>query len=94
MTETFEVRIRGQVFKLKSQVSSEYVRELAQYVNDVMGQVAQESYIASSERTAIMAALKIADDFLQHQRLVSRQTEVAKEKISSLIAHSDQLLKG
>jgi cell division protein ZapA (FtsZ GTPase activity inhibitor) len=94
MSETFEVRIRGQVFKLKSQASGEYVRELTEYVNEVMGQVAQESYIASSERTAIMAALKIADDFLQHQRSVARQTEVAKEKISGLIARSDQLLNG
>ncbi|MBF0438644.1 MAG: cell division protein ZapA [Magnetococcales bacterium] len=94
MSESIEIRIRGQAFKLKSQGSGEYVRELAQYVNDVMAQMSQGSQAASNERTAIMAALRIADDFLQHRRLVTLQTETANEKISNLIAQSDQLLKG
>ncbi len=94
MSESIEVRVRGQLFKLKSQASGEYVRELAQYVNDVMGQVSQESYSVTAERTAIMAALRIADDFLQHQRLVKMQMETANEKIGKLIIQSDQLLKG
>ncbi|MBF0627065.1 MAG: cell division protein ZapA [Magnetococcales bacterium] len=94
MSETFEVRIRGQVFKLKSRTSGDYVRELAHYVDETMGQVAQESYTASSERTAIMGALKIADDFLQYQRRTTAQSEEAHKKISGLIAQSDQLLKG
>lgn len=92
MAESIEVRIRGQVFKLKSKVSGDYIRELAQYVKDVMGQVTQESHVATGERTAIMAALMIADEFLQYKRLVTVQTETANEKISSLIAKSDQLL--
>lgn len=94
MSDSIEVRIRGQVFKLKSQASGEYVRELARYVNDVMGQVAQESHAVPTERTAIMAALRIADDFLQHRRVVSMRTEAATERISGLITRSDQLLKG
>lgn len=94
MSESIEVRIRGQVFKLKAQASGEYVRELAEYVNGVMSQVAQESHAASAERVAIMGALRIADDFLQHRRLMNLQTQTANEKISRLIADSDQLLKG
>ncbi|MBF0614057.1 MAG: cell division protein ZapA [Magnetococcales bacterium] len=94
MAETFEVRIRGQVFKLKSQASGEYVRELAQYVNEVMAQVSQESQIITGDRVAIMAALKIADDFKQHQRQTAKQTEVAQAKISGMIAQSDRLLQG
>ncbi|MBF0125901.1 MAG: cell division protein ZapA [Magnetococcales bacterium] len=94
MSESIEVRIRGQIFKLKSQASGEYVRELAQYVNDTMGQVAQEAQFASTERTAIMAAIRIADDFLQHRRMTGLQMASATEKIGNLIARGDQLLKG
>ncbi|MBF0263078.1 MAG: cell division protein ZapA [Magnetococcales bacterium] len=94
MTATHEVRIQGQLFKLKSQASGDYVRELARHVNDIMDQVARESHVASVERTAIMTALKIADEHLQLKRAMAQQTESANEKISGLIAASDLLLKG
>lgn len=97
MSESIEIRIRGHVFKLKSKASGEYVRELAQYVNDMIGQVPQESHVASSERTAMMAALRIADEYLQHRRFAALQTDAANaniEKISRLIVSTDQLLKG
>lgn len=94
MSESIEVRIRGQHFKLKSQGSGEYVRELAQYVNEIMGRVAQEAHLASTERIAIMAAIRIADDYLLYRRQMSQQMHGATEKISRLIDTSDQLLQG
>ncbi|MEO5345420.1 MAG: cell division protein ZapA [Magnetococcus sp. YQC-9] len=94
MTTTHEIRIQGRLFKLKSQVSGEYLQELARYVNEIMDQVARESHVASVERSAIMAALKIADEHWQLKRTMARQTESANEKISGMIAASDRLLKG
>lgn len=59
-----EVTILGRKITLKAQSNEEYIREVAQYVDEKMEE-AQGGGSASSLNVAIMAALNIADDYFK-----------------------------
>lgn len=88
-----EVRINGQVFKLRTDVGTEYVQNLAAYVEGVMREVARQGSSPASDRVAIMAALQIADSLFQLQRQMKGKAQVAHDKLNALITASDQLLE-
>ena len=91
MSDFIEVRIYGQLFKLRAGTEKEYVRELAHYVDDAMKMASKQSRAVSSERVAIMAALNIADTLFQHKRQSADKTEAVDERINKLVAQSDRL---
>ena len=94
MSDFIEVRIHGQLFKLRAGEEKEYVRELAAYVDNVMQTLAKQSNTISTERLAIMAALNVTDTLFQQTRRAEGVVKTADERITRLITLSDQLLGG
>ncbi|MEO5341316.1 MAG: cell division protein ZapA [Magnetococcus sp. MYC-9] len=92
MSEFIEVRIHGQLFKLRAGTEQVYVRELAAYVDDVMQTISRQSNTVSTERIAIMAALNVADTLFQLQRRTRGDAKVVDERITRLVTLSDRLL--
>ena len=64
MSEKVEVTILGKKLALRADGNEEYVREVAQYVDDKMEQ-AKEMSQTSSLNVAILAAMNIADDYFK-----------------------------
>ncbi|MBF0144112.1 MAG: cell division protein ZapA [Magnetococcales bacterium] len=93
MQQSTEVRIKGQLFKLRSGAGPAYVADLASFVEGVIDDMSRQSGSGSSDRVAIMAALKIADGYLQLRRQVEHWERTAGNTMSRLIAASDELLE-
>ncbi|MBF0623255.1 MAG: cell division protein ZapA [Magnetococcales bacterium] len=93
MSESVEVKIHGQTFKLRTEAGKDYIRELAEYVDGVMGKMAQYSNSPASDRLAIMAALRIADTLFQVQREPQGRTATDERRLRDLISAADRLLE-
>lgn len=93
MSEFIEVRIYGQLFRLRAGSEREYVRELANYVDGAMRTASKQSKAVSSERVAIMAALNIADTLFQQKQQAAAEAGAVDERINRLVAISDRLLE-
>lgn len=94
MDPFLDVTIQGQTFRLKATSGKDYVTELASYVEGVMEEVRRHSGTPASHRIAVMAALQIADNLFQLRRQREGEAQSANQKVSNLIARSDQLLNG
>lgn len=94
MSEFIEVRIHGQLFRLRAGEDKAHVQELAAYVDTVMQTLARQSTTVSTERLAIMAAINVADTLFQQQRRTAEAGKAADERMTRLITLSDRLLGG
>lgn len=94
MSDFIEVRIHGQLFKLRAGEEKARVQELAAYVDSVMQTLARQSATISTERLAIMAAINIADSLFQQQGQMEKMVKAADERMTRLITLSDHLLGG
>ncbi|MBF0401566.1 MAG: cell division protein ZapA [Magnetococcales bacterium] len=92
MSDFIEVRIHGQLFRLRAGTEEAYVRSLAAYVDDVMKTISRQSNTVSTERLAIMAALNVTDTLFQQQRRAEGDTKAVHERITRLVTLSDRLL--
>ncbi|MGH9430270.1 MAG: cell division protein ZapA [Terriglobia bacterium] len=63
--ETIHVVIYDQEYNLRGQLDPEYIRKLARYVDEKMRSVAARTQTVDSLRTAILAAMNIADEYHQ-----------------------------
>ncbi len=93
MSDFIEVRIHGQLFKLRAGTEKEYVQELAGYVDHAMESAFKNSKSASTERVAIMAALNIADTLFQQRRQIEMETKSVDERINRLVTQGGRLLE-
>lgn len=92
MSDFIEVRIHGQLFRLRAGTEEAYVRSLAAHVDDVMKTIARQSNTVSTERIAIMAALNVTDTLFQQNRRAESSAKAVDERITRLITLSDRLL--
>lgn len=85
-TESVTVTIFGKSYTLKGGDDSDYVQEVAAFVNERMNEVAKSSAVTSTAKVAILAAVNIADElFREQQRRL--QTMATLEDRSDQIAH-------
>jgi cell division protein ZapA len=93
--EATEVKIFGQAYRLRSDGSGERLRELAAIVDGKMREVADTTGTADTLKVAIMAALNIADDYLQARHgidpEIGREDEARLRRMVSLL---DEALAG
>jgi len=66
--ESVTVTIFGKEYTLKGGADSEYVQEIAAFVDERMNEVARNSTVASTARVAILAAVNIADELFREQQ--------------------------
>ncbi|MDW8412920.1 MAG: cell division protein ZapA [Acidobacteriota bacterium] len=56
------MKIYNQTYQIRGESNADYIRELAEYVDKRMKEVAEETMTADSLRVAILTALNIADE--------------------------------
>ena len=78
------MEIFGQRYPLRSEAPEEYVREVAQLVDQTMRRVAERIGPAPSTQVAVMAALYIADEYIKNEREIERIRKRLKEKVERL----------
>jgi len=77
-----EVQILGRKLQLAHDGNEEYIREIAEFVNDKMEQIQAESQSTTTLNVAILTALDIADEFFKQ---VGRHREVCEKIDKSCI---------
>ena len=71
-----EVQILGRKIRLAHDGNEEYVREIAEYVNDKMEKIQAEAKSTTTLNVAILTALDVADDFFKQ---VGRHREICEK---------------
>ncbi|OGF97745.1 MAG: hypothetical protein A2Z06_03360 [Candidatus Glassbacteria bacterium RBG_16_58_8] len=63
--KTTKVNIFGEELGIKSEASAEYTRQVAEYVDQAMKQVAKTTHLTDIHRIAILAAMSITNEYFQ-----------------------------
>lgn len=93
MTKTIEVEVYGQRFSLQGEADESYFHELAKYVDEQMRTLAQNMKTSTPTKLATLAAINIADQLFQQQRL-QRDGEIEVERLTqSMLEHIDHQLE-
>ncbi len=94
MSHSIEVKIQGDTYRLRAEADENYVRELAEYVDEVMRSTAggMDMRTRARDRVATMAAIQIADSYFQAKKKLESQQQVDEQRIQNLILKADQLL--
>jgi len=85
---TIKVEIYDQAYTVRSDGDPEYLKQLAEYVDQRMREISSGTLTVDSRKVAILAALYIADEL--HQ--LRRQTEQADEQLATRSAECSELL--
>jgi cell division protein ZapA len=93
-TETGNVRVEiyDQTYHLRGS-DSEYISELAQYVDTKMRLIAQQAATVDSLRLAVLAALNIADELHVLQRRYESVASDYNERAGHLAGALDEVLQ-
>jgi cell division protein ZapA len=73
-----EVRIYNRTYNVLSSNDPDYVRELAQFVDERMREVSEQTPTVDTMKVAILAALNIADEYFA----AKGELQVLKERVS------------
>jgi len=85
------VKIYKQTYQVRSGDDPEYIKRLAQYVDETMTEVFESTSSVDSIKVAVLAALNIADDYFSTQDELNRLEEAVSEKSEKLITLLDPL---
>jgi cell division protein ZapA len=78
------VRIAGEEHTIRANVEPEYTKKCARLVDDRIHEIRSKSGLIESHKAAILAALSIADEFLQAQEDAKRARQDAAHHASRL----------
>jgi cell division protein ZapA (FtsZ GTPase activity inhibitor) len=93
MSNAVDIRILGQNIRLRTEMGEAYARKLASHVEGVMRNIQRNTQNPSSDRTAIMAALHIADELFQLKKQAAQDHQIRLRTYQRLIKASDNPLK-
>jgi cell division protein ZapA len=85
---TIKVEIYDQAYTVRSDGDPEYLRQLAEYVDQRMREISSGTLTVDSRKVAILAALYIADEL--HQ--LRKSHEQADEQLATRSAECSELL--
>jgi cell division protein ZapA len=78
------VRIAGEEHTIRANVEPEYTRKCARLVDDRIHEIRAKSGLIEGHKAAILAALSIADEFLQAQEEARHAREEAAGRATQL----------
>ncbi len=82
------VSIYDQEYNMRGQLDPEYLRALARFVDEKMRSIAARTHTVDSLRTAVLAAMNIADDY---HRLLAKY-EAATRQMDEKVGECNQVL--
>src|SRR5436190_8913341 len=90
---TIKVEIYDQAYTVRSDGDPEYLRELAEYVDQRMREISSGTLTVDSRKVAILAALYIADELHQMRKLHEQADEQLAARSIECSDMLDRLLK-
>ncbi len=87
------VEIYDQPYHIKGSIESEYIREVAAYVDKKMREISATSKTADSVKVAVLAALNIADELFQAKAESRKFDSIIFDKSLECSRLLDQVLK-
>lgn len=88
------VNILGQTYNIKGDAPSEYIMQLADYVNEKVEEVSRNISSANSLQLAILVSLNIADEYFQIRKINTGIEGAVEEKAKEIISLLDEGLIG
>ncbi len=82
---TFEVKILGQRYKMRSDEGEEYLTDLAQFVNEKINEVQESTKTVATHNLAILAALNIADNLFKLREQESQAKKEVRERVRRIL---------
>lgn len=67
-SKSTRVQIFGSEYHVRADDDPEYIRNVAEFVDAKMRQIAEEQNLVSSTKVAILAAIHVADELFQERR--------------------------
>jgi cell division protein ZapA len=92
-SQTVEVKIYNQTYNIRGDGNSDYLMQLAEYVDRRMKEVSAGTLTADSLRVAILAALNIADELHKMRRKLELLDSALTERSAECSELLDSLLK-
>lgn len=91
MTKTIEVEIYGQRYVLKGEADEDYLKRLCAYVDEQMRSVARGMKTATLAKLAVLAAINIAHQLFQSERLREQgEADVERRAVSLMESIEEQ----
>ncbi len=94
-SKTITVNIYGQDYMLKSAGDEEYIKKIAQIVQDRMQEIEDTGLDSNSQqlKIAVLAAMNIADELLQSEDKKNKLITKIETKGNSFIEYIDDRIK-
>ena len=92
-SETIKVEIYDQAYTVRSDGDPEYLRQLAEYVDQRMREISSGTLTVDSRKVAILAALYIADELHQLRKAHEQADEQLATRSTECSELLDRLLK-
>jgi cell division protein ZapA len=89
----FKIRIQNQDYFLQGDENEEDVLRLAQYVNDKLKEVEENTGGLSEKKAAILAALNIAGEYFQILRQRDELLSNIRERTQALVQTIDSAIR-
>src|SRR4026208_2082664 len=90
---TIKVEIYDQAYTVRSDGDPEYLKQLADYVDERMREISSGTLTVDSRKVAILAALYIADELHRLQKIHDQADEQLATRSSECSEMLDRLLK-
>lgn len=91
-SHTTEVEIFGSVYNVRGAEDGEYLQELAGVVDRKMHEIAGQVKTVDTAKIAILAALNLADELFQAQRLQDGERVEIQERVVALTGELNEAL--
>jgi cell division protein ZapA len=82
---TFDVKILGQRYKIRSDEGEEYINSLANYVNDQIGEVQKTTKTVATHNLAILTAMNIADNLFKANKRKDQIKKEVRERVRRIL---------
>lgn len=92
-TPTIRVEIYNQTYNIRSDGDSEYITQLAEFVDSRMREISSGTLTVDSLKVAILAALHIADELHRLKRLHEQSDSQLASRSAECAEMLDRLLK-
>jgi cell division protein ZapA len=92
-TPTIRVEIYNQTYNIRSDGDSEYITQLAEFVDNRMREISSGTLTVDSLKVAILAALHIADELHRLKRLHDQADAQLASRSAECAEMLDRLLK-
>ena len=93
MERFVEVNILGHDYTVKTDAETEYIQEIASYVDKKMSEIVRNTKTVSTLNVAVLAALHIADEFFKEMQKREELIDEVEHRSEEIVKTIDSQLK-